>query len=170
MSQLATQTVISHFNNTVVGAIGYLFLNYDEFKCLDVARQFLTGQLNQSNQHPCFAGLSQYRLDYIDDWLHDPKLKSQLRFDGKNKVRWAVIDEAVVNWLALALEVGFSEDAIITMAADEAHYECDMAAMYGDDSNFNSHYRAFYQYYCRIAKLRYPLLRKLRAIQQPFGI
>jgi len=164
MEQLATQTLSSYFNWINTGVINTLSLNHNEVKCLDMALQFLHKQLNQAKKHFYFTELRDYRLNYISRWLHNPRLKSQLRFDGQNSADWAVMDREDVEWLALALEVGINEDTIITMAADEANYECDMAAMYGDASDFNSHYIAFYRYYCQIAELRHPLLMKLRHI------
>ena len=163
MNNLAIQTSMLSYTPTF-GVIDKLSLSINEVKCLDMALQFLREQLNQPKKHIYFTDLRDYRLNYISQWLHNPKLKSQLRFDGKNRVDWAVMDSEDIEWLALALEVGINEDTIITMAADEANYECDMADMYGDVSDFNSHYIAFYRYYCQIAELRHPLLMKLRRI------
>jgi hypothetical protein len=147
----------------MTGAIGYLSLNYHEVKALEMALYFLTEQVSKTKRHAFFADLRDYHLRYISDWLNNATLRSQLRFDGKNSVAWAVMSAEDIEWLLLALEVGMTEETIISMASDEANYEQDMAMMYSEmSSDFMSHYRAFHQYYCQMAQLRPALLTQLR--------
>ncbi len=165
-------TLLSRKSVTPIGAIGYLSLNYNEVKCLEMVLYFLTEQLNGIPAHLIFTKLREYHVRNLSHWLNNANLKSSLRFDSKNSVMWPVVSLEDANWLVLALEVGIPEDTIISMAADDAHYERDMAMMYAEtdedyglaDEAFSHRYCAFQQYYGQIAQLECALLAKLRQI------
>ncbi len=174
MNQLA---MLSSENDMIaytpaIGAIGYLSLNYNDVKCLEMAIYFLTEQLYTQRPHPFFTDLRDYHIRYLTHLLSNRNLRNQLRFDGTNKVMWPITCSEDAEWLALALEVGIMEDTIIAMAADDANYERDMATMYAEtdkdfrfaEESFNNHYRTFHQYYCQISHSKYELLTQLRQI------
>lgn len=164
MYSSTTQAACSPVIPALYGVIDRLSLNYKELRCLEMALYFLTTQLNQPKQQNDFNGLRHYRLNYINAWLHNIQYRSQLRFDSTNRVDWAVMDIEDIRWLALALELGIFEDIVIALSTDDAHYECDMATVYGDKSDFTEQFRSFYHYYCQIARLRQSLLTKLKHI------
>ena len=147
-----------------LGVIAGLSLNAKEVKCLEMALYFLSEQLNKSIPDLRFVNFPEYRLRYINDWMNSSRLKSQLRSDGSNSAVWGVMDMEDIKWLALALEVGITEEVIISMAADDANYERDMALMYEEDIDLNGQYYAFHNYYCSIAQLQPRLLQKLKYI------
>ena len=161
MNNVAIQLSTLNYASTL-GVIAELSVNANEVKCLEMALFFLTVQLNKSDFQ--FHDLRDYRLRYISNWINSSRLKNQLRSDGLNTVIWAVMDIEDIKWLALALEVGITEDVIISMAADDANYERDMAVMYEDDIDLNGQYQAFHNYYCSIARLKSGLLLKLKNI------
>jgi hypothetical protein len=173
MNQLATQTVSSRFNSNFIGGIDYLSLNYNEVKCLEMALYFLSEQLNHPSPHCLFSRLRGYHVRNLNYWLNKPDLRRQLRFDSTNDALWPVVSSEDAEWLALALEVGINEDTIFLMAADDANYERDMAAMHAEedpntymlaDLAYISNYVSFYNYYCDIASCRHELLIQLRTI------
>ena len=147
-----------------LGVLAGLSLNAKEVKCLEMALYFLSEQLNKSIPDLRFVNFPEYRLRYINDWMNSSRLKSQLRSDGSNSAVWGVMDMEDIKWLALALEVGITEEVIISMAADDANYERDMAIMYEGDIDLNCQYHAFHNYYCSIARLKFALLLKLKNI------
>lgn len=163
MNNVAIQVSTLNCASTL-GIIAELSVNANEVKCLEMALYFLTEQLNKSKSDFRFHDLRDYRLRYISNWINSSRLKNQLRSDGLNTVIWAVMDIEDIKWLALALEVGITEEVIISMAADDANYERDMAVMYEDDIDLNGQYHAFHNYYCSIARLKTGLLVKLKNI------
>lgn len=148
----------------ILGMIDELLVNANEVKCLEMALYFLSEQLKKSKPDLRFQHFRDYRFRYMGDWINNSRLKNQLRSDGLNSVVWIVTDMEDIKWLILALEVGITEDVIISMAADDANYDRDMAVMYGDDIDLNSHYYDFHNYYCSIARLKSALLIKLQNI------
>jgi hypothetical protein len=163
MRNLAVQaSTLSHVQT--LGVIGKLSVNANEVKCLEMALYFLADQLNNPKSDFRFHNFCDYRFRYISNWINNSRLKIQLRSDGLNSAVWAVMDVEDIQWLALALEVGITEDVIISMAADDANYDRDMAIIYGDDIDLNGHYHDFHNYYCSIARLKYGLLVKLQNI------
>lgn len=163
MRNLSVQTSTLNYVQTL-GVVGKLSVNANEVKCLEMALYFLAEQLNKPKSDLRFLSFCNYRFRYISDWINSSRLKIQLRSDGLNNAVWAVMDVEDIKWLALALEVGITEDVIISMAADDANYDRDMAVMYGDDIDLNGHYHAFHNYYCSIARLKHGLLLKLKNI------
>lgn len=163
MNSFAVQTSKS-IRSPVLGVIDWISLNVNEVKCLEMALYFLTEQLNKTKQNLQFLNFRDYQLRYMSDWIYDSRLKSQLRTDGLNTVVWPVMDIEDIKWFALALEFGITEEIVVSMASDDAHYDRDMAEMYGDDIDLNSHYYAFHRYYCSIARLKLQLLPKLKNI------
>lgn len=175
MNQLAilpsTERCPVHFTQAI-GALGYLSLNYNEVKCLEMAIYFLSSQLNNQNPHPFFTDLRNHHIRYLTEWLDNADLRKHLRFDSTNKVMWAITCSEDTEWLILALEVGLTEDTIIAMAADDANYEKDIEIGYAEtddefrlaEASFYTRYRAFHQYYYQISYSKYELLAQLRQI------
>lgn len=172
MPNLTLQMSNKYLYPVVLGAVDYIDLNYHEVQCLEMALYFLTSQVVATRPHHLFTALRKYHIDHLNDWLHNNMWRSELRFDAENSVQCPVESLDDAKWFALACEIGINEDTIISMAADEANYELDMAMMYdekrSDEASYNdvfhNNYRAFHMHYCNIAKLKEKLAAKFRQI------
>ncbi len=150
--------------------LGSIELNYHEVQCLEMALYFLKSQVINDQSHKLFADLRKHHIDHLSDWLHNNLWRSELRFDGMNTMSCSIESLEDAKWLALACEKGINEDTIFAMAADDANYEMDMAREYAEkeynDELYHdacsSSYRAFYNRYCEIARLKPVLASKFR--------
>ena len=165
MRSLASQeTVISNVNYNEF-AKASISLNHTELKCLEMVFYFLTEQCYSKNPHFVFTQFKDQHLRSLHRWLNHPtlkKLKKQLRFDHQVEVALPMDPDHSKDliWLALALEVGMTDDTVLLMAADEANYARDMELQYAEtdedckaaDEVFYLHYKELRHYYSEIAK------------------
>lgn len=171
MELLATHTTAKNYHPHW-DAMNTILLNHEEVKCLEMALYFLTEQLQAQTPHFVFTEFRNYHLVCLNHWLNQAKCKKQLRFGSQCQVSWPIYDLRGIQWLALALEVGISEETIIAMAVDEANYQRDMAMRYAEtdddycaaDEAFYRHFQVFQQYYSRIAQSSQGLLAKFQQI------
>ncbi len=174
MRSLAIQETVSSHVNYDHFAKPHILLNYTEFKCLEMALYFLTEQCYSKSPHFVFTQLKDQHLRSLSRWLNQAKLKKPWRFNHQAEVAWPIDQEHQedLTWLALALEVGMTDDTILLLAADEANYARDMALQYAEtdeeydaaDDAFYLHYQEFRHYYREIAQSGSQLLAKFRDI------
>ncbi len=178
MSHLSLQTLRPSLYLSVLGAVGYIELNYHELQCLEIALYFLKGKVNKINRinkerpQDVFAELRQHHIHHLSDWLHDSAWREELRFDSKNTVACHVESLEDAKWFALACEWGLNEDTLISYAVDEANFNVDMANMdahwrHDDESSRGAldHLAAdFFRHYCEVAKLGFHLAEKFKRI------
>jgi len=142
-----------------------LSLKTDEWRCLEIALYFLEHQLSAPSRHAFFKDLSAEHVTVVRHFLKHLSLKDQIPNDF-------VASSNILSWLALALEVGITQDTLIMLSADEANVEQDMAFMDAKTEAdyihakgvFYSFYRVAYRGYCHIAQTKPSVLKKLRQL------
>lgn len=160
------------------GVLTHITLNYHEVVCIELALVGLTENIRNKNLPEALAGFSlahlSAQLHYLNYWLNQPTLKSQLRLDGKNSVLWPFTSSELVDWLLRICQSCISEGAILIASAEAASCEyTEFAEMYVDgvdsyslaDYLSYSNFSAFQCYYNDIvATCQDTLVRKLTAL------
>jgi len=142
-----------------------LFVTIDEWHCLKIALYFLEHQLTAPYRHEFFKDLCAEHVTVVRQFLKHLSLENQARHE-------LVASSNTLSWLALALEVGITQETLIMLSADEANVEQDMAFMDAKTEAdyihakgvFYSFYRVAYRGYCHIAQTKPSVLKKLRQL------
>lgn len=148
------------------GVITHVRLNRHELVCIELALIGLAEALQQNNvAQPLLTNANVSHLSaqlcYLQRWMDNPELKSQLRNDGKNTVLWPCTSSELVDWLLLACQYCISEDAVLITAANAASVEYqDYAELYANNDYNHSlsdelsyeNFAAFQCYYNEIVK------------------
>jgi len=161
---VSTQTHPSTWQPEPQVDVDTLFVTIEEWHCLKIALYFLEHQLTAPYRHEFFKDLREDHVAIVQHFLKHLSLKNQARHDS------SVASSNTLSWLALALEVGITQETLIMMSADAANIELDIALMTAKTEAdyirakgvFYSFYRIAYRGHCHTVQSKPSVLKKLR--------
>lgn len=150
-----------------------ILLSLNEIKCLEMAIVYLQAQLVKPDTTLLFQPLSETIVCEICDWLRDSHRMKLLHTADIEQTAWPLLRSNAIDWLIFALETGMTEDCLLTMAADQANFDYDMATLYDSDEKqfslaelaWHDNYRSHFDHYHSLLVHKPTLLAKFHILR-----